>query len=147
MSVATSAAPLAATRLGRDRADHGPFRARELSATTVLVAAVGEIDAANSGELLSYVDKLLGDYDQLVLDLSRLSFFATDGYSTLHSINTRCARRGIDWVLVPGPEVARVLRVCDPEELFTTAGNIVSAVAALARGPHTHLQLAPPLAR
>jgi hypothetical protein len=50
-------------------------------------------------------------------------------------------------VLVPGPAVTRVLRVCDSDELFTTAGNIVSAVAALARGPHTHLQLAPPLAK
>jgi anti-anti-sigma factor len=144
MSVATAATPLGITRLGRDRADHGLFRARELSATTVLVAAVGEIDASNAGELLSYVEKLLADYDQLVLDLSRLSFFATDGYSTLHSIHARCSRRGIDWVLVPGPEVSRVLHICDPDELFTTAGNIVSAVAALARGPHTHLQLAPP---
>jgi anti-anti-sigma factor len=147
MSVATTATPLAVTRLGRDRTDHGLFRARELSATTVLVAAVGEIDAANSGDLLSYVEKLLGDYGQLVLDLSRLSFFATEGYSTLHSIDVRCSRRGIDWVLVPGPEVTRVLHVCDSEGLFTTAGNIVSAVAALARGPHTHLQLAPPVAK
>ena len=143
MSVATTAEPLALTRLGRDRADRGLFRSRELSATTVLVAAVGEIDASNTGELLSYVEKLLGSYDQLVLDLSRLSFFGTDGYSTLHTIDVRCSRRGIDWVLVPGPEVARVLRVCDTDELIITAGNIVSAVAALARGPHTHLQLAP----
>ncbi|WP_445167888.1 STAS domain-containing protein [Mycolicibacterium sp. Dal123E01] len=144
MSVATAAAPLAITRLGRDRADRGLFRARELSDTTVLVAAVGEIDASNSGELLDYVEKLLSSYDQLVLDLSRLSFFGTDGYSTLHGINIRCSRHGVDWVLVPGPEVSRVLRVCDTEDMFKTESNIVSATAALARGPHTHLQLAPP---
>jgi len=143
MSVAIAAAPLAITRPSRDRADRGLFRARELSATTVLVAAVGEIDASNSGKLLSYVEKLLPSYDQLVLDLSRLAFFGTDGYSTLHAINTRCSRLGIDWVLVPGPEVTRILRVCDPDDVFNSAGNIVSAVAALARGPHTHLQLAP----
>jgi anti-anti-sigma factor len=141
MSVATAPA---LTRLSHDRADRGLFRARELSATTVLVAAVGEIDASNSGKLLSYVDDLLPGYDQLVLDLSRLSFFGTDGYSTLHTIDARCSRRGIDWVLVPGPEVTRMLRVCDPEQQFKTEGNIVSATAALARGPHTHLQLAPP---
>ncbi|WP_179466752.1 STAS domain-containing protein [Mycolicibacterium vinylchloridicum] len=143
MSVATAAAPLALTRLGRDRTDRGLFRARELSATTVLVAAVGEIDASNSGELLDYVDALLPSYDQLVLDLSRLSFFGTDGYSTLHTIAARCSQRGIDWVLVPGPEVTRALRVCDPDGQFKTESNIVSATAALARGPHTHLQLAP----
>jgi anti-anti-sigma factor len=143
MSVATSAARLPVTDLGRDRTDRSQFRTRELSATTVLVTAVGEIDAANSGELLHFVEKLLPNYDQLVLDLSQLGFFATDGYSALHSIDTRCKRRGIDWVTVPGPEVSRVLRVCDPEGLLNTAGNIVSGVAALARGPHTHLQLAP----
>ncbi|MCV7174320.1 STAS domain-containing protein [Mycolicibacterium sphagni] len=142
MSVATRAALLPGTDLGRDSTERGQFRARELSATTVLITAVGEIDAANSGELLRFVEKLLADYDQLVLDLSQLGFFATDGYSALHSIDTRCKRRGIDWVVVPGAEVMRVLRVCDPEGLLNTAGNIVSAVAALARGPHTHLQLA-----
>ena len=53
MSVATSAAPLAATRSSRDRTDHGLFRARELSATTVLVAADGKIYLTNEdGEML-----------------------------------------------------------------------------------------------
>ncbi|WP_052960131.1 STAS domain-containing protein [Mycobacterium sp. EPa45] len=143
MSLATTAPPLAVTRLGRDRTDRGVFRARELSATTVLVTAVGEVDASNSGDLLGYVEEHSTAYQQLVLDLSRLTFFGTDGFSALHTLNVRCSRRGIDWVVVPGAEVARVLRVCDPEALLTTAGNIVSAVAALARGPHTHLQLAP----
>jgi anti-anti-sigma factor len=143
MSLATTAAPVAVTRLSRDRSDRGLFRSRELSATTLLVAALGEVDAANSGDLLAYVEQCVTGYQQVVIDLSKLSFFGTDGFSALHTLNVRCSRRGIDWVLVPGPEVARVLRVCDPEGLLTTAGNIVSAVAALARGPHTHLQLTP----
>jgi len=109
----------------------------------LLIAAEGEVDASNSGDMLGYVEDSVTGYQQLVLDLSKLHFFGTDGFSALHTINVRCSRRGIEWVLVPGPEVARVLRVCDPEALLTTAGNIVSAVAALARGPHTHLKLAP----
>ncbi|QEN11898.1 STAS domain-containing protein [Mycolicibacterium sp. ELW1] len=143
MTLATTATPLAVTRLGRDRTDRGIFRSRELSATTVLIAAAGEVDASNAGDLLGYVEDNVSGYQQLVIDLSKLDFFATDGFSALHTLTVRCSRRGIDWVLVPGPAVARVLRVCDPEGLVTTAGNIVSAVAALARGPHTHLQLAP----
>lgn len=143
MTVATPATPMAVTRPDRDRTERGLFRARELSASTLLVAAVGEIDASNSGALFEFIEERLPGYQQLVLDLSRLAFFGTDGFSALHTTNVRLSRRGIDWVLVPGPEVARVLRVCDPESLLTTAGNIVSAVAALARGPHTHLQLAP----
>jgi anti-anti-sigma factor len=143
MSVAITSEPVAVARPGRNRTERGLFRVRELSETTVLVAAIGEIDAANSAELRAYIEDHLGGYQQLVLDLSRLDFFGTDGFSALHAINVRCSRRGIDWIMVPGPEVSRVLRVCDPEGAVATATNIVSAVAALARGPHRQLQLAP----
>jgi len=143
MSLAITSAPLAATRLGRDRADRGLFRVRELSATTVLITAEGEVDASNSGDMLRYVEENVAGYQQLVLDLSRLTFFGTDGFSALHTLDMRCSRRGIQWVVVPGAEAGRMLRVCDPEGLLTAAGNIVSAVAALARGPHAHLKLAP----
>ena len=143
MSAAITSEPVAVSRPGRNRTERGQFRSRELSETTVLVAAVGEIDAANSAGLRTYIEDHLGGYQQLVLDLSRLDFFGTDGFSALHTINVRCSRRGIDWVLVPGPEVSRMLRVCDPEGALSTATNIVSAVAALARGPHRQLQLTP----
>ena len=144
MPVATTAAPVAAvTRLRRDRTERGLFRARELSASTILIAAVGEVDAANSGDLLAFIREQAAGYRQLVLDLSRLDFFGTDGFSTLHTVNVCCSRSGVDWVTVPGPAVSRVLRVCDHDGALNTASNIVSAMAALARGPHTLLQVAP----
>ena len=142
MSAAITSEPVVVSRQDRGRNGRGLFRARELSETTVLIAAVGEIDAANSADLRSYIEDHLGGYQQLVLDLSRLNFFGTDGFSALDTITVRCSRRGIGWVLVPGPEVGRVLRVCDSESALHTATNIVSAVAALARGPHRQL-LAP----
>jgi len=106
MSAAITSERVAVSCPGRSRTERGLFRARELSETTVLVAAVGEIDAANSGELRTFIENHLRGYQQLVLDLSRLDFFGTDGFSALHTIN-------------------------------------VSAVAALARGPHRQLQLTP----
>lgn len=111
-------------------------RARELSTTTVLVAAFGDIDAASATELSESIERHFDGYRQLVLDLSRLSFFGTAGYSVLHRVHSRCARAAIDWVLVPGKEVERLLRVCDPDGVLPTAPNIVSAVATLARS-HT----------
>lgn len=108
-------------------------RFRELSATTVLVAGLGQIDAASAPRLSESIERHLPGYRQLVLDLSRLEFFGTAGYSVLHRLHSRCARARIDWVLVPGPEVERLLRVCDPDRILPTAPNIVSAVAALAR--------------
>ena len=65
------------------------------------------------------------------------------GFSALETINRQCARRSIDWVLVAGTEVARLLRVCDTDGALPVAGNIVSGVATLARGPHRQLQLTP----
>ena len=68
-------------------------------------------------------------------------FFSATGYSTLHRLQVYCVRASIDWVLIAGREVRRLLRICDPDGLFPIADNIVSAVAALARGPHRTSQL------
>lgn len=119
------------------RADHPAVRARELSASTVLVTALGEVDAAVARDLYDDVAEHLAGYRQLVLDLSRIDFFGTAGYSLLHRVHTHCARSGTDWVLVAGQEVERLLRVCDPEGIFPAAANIVSAVARLARHTRT----------
>ena len=136
MLVARTASTLAIPRTAGNRTAPDRVRARELSATTVLVVALGEIDAASASELSENIERRLPGYRQLVLDLSRLEFFGTAGYSVLHRVHSRCARAGVAWVLVPGPEVERLLRVCDPDGILPTAPNIVSAVAALARS-HT----------
>lgn len=142
MLTASDTQPVAVPAGPLDRSPaRAALRVRELSATTVLIAAVGEIDASSTGDLFDAVSGHLPGHRQLVLDLSRVDFFGTAGYSLLHRIHTRCARTAIDWVLVTGPEVQRLLRVCDPDGLFPTAANIVSAVAALARGPHRTSQL------
>lgn len=135
MLVAHTASALAVPRTpGIQRPD--AVRARELTATTVLVTAFGDIDASSAATLSENIERHLSGYRQLILDLSRLEFFGTAGYSVLHRVYSRCIRAGVDWVLVPGPEVERLLRVCDPDGILPTAPNIVSAVAALARS-HT----------
>lgn len=136
MLVAQTARPLAIPRAAGTHTEPESVRARELSATTVLLAAFGEIDAASAAHLSENIERHLRGYRQLVLDLSRLEFFGTAGYSVLHRIHSHCARAGMAWVLVPGPEVERLLRVCDPDGILPTAPNIVSAVATLARS-HT----------
>lgn len=116
-------------------------RSRELSATTVLIAVSGNIDASTGPEVFESIETRLRGYRQLVLDLSQVEFFGTAGYSELHRVNSRCARSAVDWVLVAGAEVQRLLRLCDPDGVFPIAANIVSAVAALVRGPHRTPQL------
>ena len=119
----------------------GVVRARELSEITILVAAVGKIDATNAAEVWDYIERNATGYRQLVLDFSKADFFGTAGYSLLHRVHSHCTRAGVDWVLVAGPEAQLLLRVCDPNAILPTAGNIVSAVAALTRSPHRISQL------
>ena len=133
MLVANTANPLLISRPVGAGTAPDLVRSRELSANAVLVAAFGEIDAANAPDLGGAIDRKLLGYRQLVLDLSRLEFFGAAGYSVLTRLHNRCVANALNWVLVPGREVTRLLRICDPDGLMPTASNIVSAVAALAR--------------
>ena len=136
MLTAQTASPFAVPHVAVNHTEVDNVRARELSTATVLVTAFGDIDAASAGRLSEHIESHLPGYRQLVLDLSRLEFFGTAGYSVLHRVHSKCARTGVKWILVPGPEVERLLRVCDPDGMLPTATNIVSAVATLARS-HT----------
>lgn len=131
-----SASPLAIPRSAGSPTKPDHVRIRELTSGTVLVTGLGAVDAASAAALSESIEQHLPGYRQLVLDLSHLEFFGTAGYSVLHRVHSQCARAGVDWVLVPGPEVDRLLRVCDPDGILPTAPNIVSAVATLARS-HT----------
>lgn len=118
-----------------------PITSRELGPATVLLTVVGDVDAAEAPAHFDRVIHLMSGYSQLVLDLSGVSFFGTAGYSLLHRLDVFCARASVDWALVVGSEVTRLLRVCDPDHRLPTAPNIVSAAATLARGPHRTPQL------
>ncbi|MBU3705336.1 MAG: STAS domain-containing protein [Mycobacterium sp.] len=121
--------------------EHPTISMRELGSNTLHLAVSGEIDAATAPEVLTGIESRLRGYHQLVLDLSHVDFFSTAGYSALHRLQVYCSRAAIDWVLIAGREVRRLLRICDPDGLLPTADNIVSAVATLARGPHRTPQL------
>ena len=116
-------------------------RSRELSRSTVLVTVSGEVDASTAAKLCARIEREVAGYRQLVLDTSEVEFFGTAGYSLLHRLHSRCAGAAVDWVLVAGPEVQRLLRVCDPDGMLPTSANIVSAVATLARGSQQVNQL------
>jgi hypothetical protein len=124
----------------RSRDDCDGLRARELSAVTVLVRAVGEIDASTRAAV-GLRRRPCARVQATRAGSVPLTFFGTAGFSVLETINRQCARRSIDWVPVAGTEVARLLRVCDTDGALPVAGNIVSGVATLARGPHRQLQL------
>lgn len=86
-----------------------------LNATLVRITASGDLDASNAAELYDYVLRRGANCQSLILDLKDITFFGTAGFSALQSIDARSSRASVSWMLLAGPEVARVLRICDPE--------------------------------
>jgi anti-anti-sigma factor len=114
-----------------------------ISASTLMVAVEGEIDAFNAHQLAEYVEHSLEASTRLIVDLRELQFFGTQGFSTLHKINVTCSGNGVNWVVIPGREVDRLLRICDPGGGLPVAATLETAVAAVVRGPRSHLKMIP----
>ncbi|CDO87306.1 sulfate transporter [Mycobacterium triplex] len=85
------------------------------SAAGTVVTVDGELDAANSDQLASYVQRNARHARRVILDLRALNFIGTAGFSALHRINVVCSGARLSWALVPSPAVCRLLRVCDPD--------------------------------
>jgi anti-anti-sigma factor len=91
------------------------FSARHLPTSTVVVTVEGDIDATNDRCLATYVERQIAECAQLVLDLEHVDFFGTAGFAALHNVNVTCSRNGIQWVVRVGPQLRRLLAVCDPD--------------------------------
>jgi anti-anti-sigma factor len=87
----------------------------ECDEARVVITAHGELDASNAAQLADYFDLCIARSTPLVLDLSALKFFGTDGFSALHLINVKCAGANLRWAVVPSCGVNRLLRICDPD--------------------------------
>lgn len=93
------------------------------------MSAVGDIDACNGRDLAACASGQSATFQRLILDLSAVTFFGTQGFSALHEINVGCSRRGAGWIAVPGNEVRRLLRICDPAGILPTAATLEAAMA------------------
>jgi anti-anti-sigma factor len=119
------------------------FTSCPISTSTLVVTAEGEIDATNARGLGDFVERSLDSSSRLIVDLRSLKFFGTQGFSTLHTVNVTCSRSGVTWVLIPGREVERLLRICDPGGGLPVAATLETAIAAVARSPRSHLRMLP----
>jgi anti-anti-sigma factor len=104
----------------------GIFSACHLEDMTVLITVRGEVDATNSRMLAGYVERQIAGSTRLVLDLTVIDFFGTAGFAALHNINVICARYGVTWRLMVGPQLRRFLQICDPENLLPLEDSAVN---------------------
>ncbi len=117
------------------------FSTTVVRSSIVLIAAEGEIDAANALTLSQYVEAGLESTSRLIVDLRGLDFFGMQGFSILHRINVMCSRYAVNWVVLAGSEVDRVLRICDPDGGLPVASALDGATATVTRPPRSHLRL------
>jgi anti-anti-sigma factor len=109
------------------------FRITPLTPTLTMVIATGEIDATNGRDLGRYVERHTATSTQLIVDFTAVNFFGSQGFTALHYVSVSCTRIDVDWVIVPGREVRRMLRICDPDGELPLADSIDSARARLDR--------------
>src|ERR1700753_1856930 len=126
-------------------ANHSAQFTAEWDSSRVVVVVHGELDASNASQLADYFDLCMAHSTPLMLDLSRLEFFGTAGFSALHLINVKCAGANLRWAVVPNKAVSRLLRICDPDHTLPLGAVVEDRSAADDEGqdPNRLFQLVP----
>lgn len=113
------------------RCGRAVFTAQELTDARVLVGIRGDVDATNRHEFGRFIERHTRVSKQLILDLSAVDFFGSQGFTALYYVSVQCARRDVDWLIVAGPTVLRILRICDPDGELPVAGDLAAALERL----------------
>jgi anti-anti-sigma factor len=113
------------------RASRAVFTAEELTEARVLVCVRGEVDATNRQALGRFIQRHTRVSKQLILDLTGVDFFGSQAFTALYYANIQCARRDVDWMVVAGPRVRRVLHICDPDDQLPIVEDLAAALCRL----------------
>jgi anti-anti-sigma factor len=112
---------------GSESSGRARFSAHLYFPTLQIVTVEGDVDATNHRDLGRYVVRHLHPTTQLLLDLRAVNFFGAQGFSALYYISVRCARLDVDWAVVGGHDVDRLLRILDPGHVLPLADDFHSA--------------------
>lgn len=125
----------------RAHAHAAHFATRWSQPNIAVITAHGEIDAANSQDLVDYALQHGDRIHRLVLDMTGVKFFDTSGFSALHTLNVHCAAASITWAAVPSSAVTRLLWICDPDSTLPFVDRVDTALSAVHDEPRRLLQL------
>jgi anti-anti-sigma factor len=75
------------------------------------VVVMGDVDASNEADILDYALSKALLCRELILDLTRVRFFACSCCSMLATLRLRCARAGVALKVLNGSAVARALDI------------------------------------
>ena len=113
------------------RSGRAVFTAEELADGRMLIGVRGDIDATNRHAFGRFVHHHTRVSKQLILDLTAVDFFGSQGFTALYYASVQCARRDVDWMIAASPTVLRILRVCDPDGELPVVGALSGALARL----------------
>ncbi len=120
------------------RCGRATFAVRRLSSSRLAVAVIGDIDAHNGRDLGRFVEQHTGISRQLVLDLRAVDFAGTQAFTALYYISVHCTRNDVDWIIVAGPAVRRLLSICDPDGELPLVDDLTSGLQHLGRSARCH---------
>jgi anti-anti-sigma factor len=113
------------------RSGRAVFTARVLTDARMLISVKGDVDATNRQALGRFVQRHTRVSKQLILDLSGVNFFGSQGFTALYYVSVQCARRDVDWMIVGSRTVLRILRICDPDGELPVVGDLSAALTRL----------------
>ncbi|MEO3760991.1 STAS domain-containing protein [Mycobacterium sp. B14F4] len=126
-----------------ERGGRATFSVRRVSPTRMVVAAVGDLDAVNARALGRYVERHVRVSKQLIIDLRAVNFAGTQAFTALYYISVHCARGDVDWIILGGHPVRRLLSICDPEGELPLADDLLTGLARLDRLAQCRYHIAP----
>jgi len=89
-----------------------------------VVTITGDVDAANTDEILDFASLFIPTGNTVTLDLSGVGFFAAQAVSLLNAVDGLCRTAEVSWVLIPSHAVSRVLRLTNRDATLPTAGAV-----------------------
>ncbi|KAA1251105.1 STAS domain-containing protein [Mycobacterium simiae] len=110
------------------------FRVRVGRHATVLMIN-GDIDAFNADCVLEHIRCFVPAGRPLIVDFSRVDFFAVHGLKNLLEFGQECDRYGANWALVASPAVSRLLRAAKVENRLPAAFSVIAALERLTHPP------------
>ena len=120
------------------RCGRAVFEVHHVTAARVRVVVTGDVDATNRQALGRFVALHTRVSQQLVLDMSKVDFFGSQGFAALHYVSIHCARRDVDWMIVGNRIVRRIVRICDSEADLPVVGDLGAALDRLDRCSKYH---------
>ncbi|MET0896294.1 MAG: STAS domain-containing protein [Mycobacterium sp.] len=113
------------------RCGRATFELHRRTPTRVEITVAGDVDAVNGRALGGYAERHTGTSQQLILNLQAVDFFGSQGFTALYYISVHCTRSDVDWMILAGPPVRRLLAICDPGNELPVAADIDTANARL----------------